>query len=90
MKKIIEDQRKNLLELIRSGRLPIAPGNIELIPQEDNQDYKAIIEEKSIDSDFTIIGFRDKDITDGMQLFEGFGDIGNILFVNADKQKEIL
>jgi solute carrier family 12 sodium/potassium/chloride transporter 2 len=89
-KKIIEDQRKNLLELIRSGRLPIAPGNIELIPQEDNQDYKAIIEEKSIDSDFTIIGFRDKDITDGMQLFEGFGDIGNILFVNADKQKEIL
>ena len=89
-KKILETQRDKLVALIRSGRLPISPGNVELIPQEENQDYKAIIEQKSIDADLTIIGFRDKDIIQGISLFQGFGDIGNILFVNADKQKEIL
>ncbi|MBT3748261.1 MAG: hypothetical protein HOG34_04690, partial [Bacteroidetes bacterium] len=47
------------------------------------------IADKSIDADLTIIGFRDKDITESEELFSGFGDIGNILFVNADKQKEI-
>ncbi|MCD6347276.1 MAG: hypothetical protein J7L96_07650 [Bacteroidales bacterium] len=88
-KNILEKQKEMLLSLIRSGRLPISPENIELIPQEETQDYKAIIEAKSIDADLTIIGFRDKDISKGLDLFNGFGDVGNILFVNADKQKEI-
>lgn len=89
-KKSMERQRENLVSLIQSGRLPISPGNVELIAQEENQDYKAIIEKKSIDADLTIIGFRDKDISQGIDLFSGFGDVGNILFVNADKQKEIV
>lgn len=86
----LEAQREKLVSLIQSGRLPIAPGNVELIAQEESQDYKAIISQKSIDADLTIIGFRDRDITEGISLFQGFGDIGNILFVNADKQKEIV
>ena len=89
-KEKLEEQRKKLLKLIATGRLPISPGNIDLIPQEENQNYKAIIEQKSIDADLTIIGFRDKDVSKGIDLFSGFGDIGNILFVNADKQKEIV
>jgi len=88
-KEKLEEQRKKLLKLIATGRLPISPGNIDLISQEENQNYKAIIEQKSIDADLTIIGFRDKDVSKGIDLFSGFGDIGNILFVNADKQKEI-
>ncbi len=88
-KKNIEAQRAKLLDLIRTGRLPISPENIDLIPQEETQNYKAIISEKSIDSDLTIIGFRDKDIVKGISLFTGFGDVGNILFINSDKQKEI-
>jgi hypothetical protein len=88
-KKNIEDQRIKLLELIRAGRLPISPGNIDLLPREEAQDYKSIVKEKSKDADLTIIGFRDKDIKKGMDLFTGFGDVGNILFVNSDKQKEI-
>jgi hypothetical protein len=88
-KKSIEAQRAKLLDLIRAGRLPISPGNIDLIPQEENQDYKAIITDRSIDADLTIIGFRDKDIKKGISLFTGFGDVGNILFIHSDKQKEI-
>ncbi len=88
-KKTIEDQRSKLLQLIRTGRLPISPENTDLIPQEETQDYKAIITEKSIDADLTIIGFRDKDISKGISLFTGFGDVGNILFINSDRQKEI-
>jgi len=89
-KEKLKEQREKLLKLIATGRLPISPENIELIPQEENQNYKAIIEQKSIDADLTIIGFRDKDVSEGIDLFNGFGDIGNILFVNADKQKEIV
>jgi len=88
-KKNIEAQRLKLLEMIQAGRLPISPGNIDLIPREETQNYKAIITKKSIDADLTIIGFRDRDVKKGMELFTGFGDVGNILFVNSDKQKEI-
>ena len=88
-KKTIEDQRAKLLQLIRAGRLPISPENIDLIPQEETQNYKAIITQKSIDADLTIIGFRDKDVSQGNSLFTGFGDVGNILFINSDRQKEI-
>ncbi len=88
-KKNIEAQRSKLLDLIRTGHLPISSENIDLIAQEETQDYKAIITERSIDSDLTIIGFRDKDIGKGISLFNGFGDVGNILFINSDRQKEI-
>lgn len=86
----MELQKNKLLQLIKSGRLPISQNNVELIPRDENIDNKDIIREKSIDADFIIIGFREKSVIESKEtLFEGYGDIGNILFVNSNKQKPI-
>ncbi|MCK4663061.1 MAG: hypothetical protein KAT68_09365 [Bacteroidales bacterium] len=86
----IGEQKQKILSLIKSGRLPISPGNVELIPSDKDKNIKNIIAENSIDSDLTIIGFRNKSIKkSNAELFEGYGDIGNILFVNSNKEKPI-
>jgi amino acid transporter len=84
-------QKTKLLGLIKSGRLPISPSNISLIPVEKCENNKDIIKRYSIDADLTIIGYNchENDQMDAEELFNGYGDIGNILFVNATKAKEI-
>jgi len=87
----LEEQEERLLALVKSGRLPIAPKNVEFITQLPERDRKTIINERSIDADLTILGFqgfvlrRQKE-----KLFEGFGQIGNVLFVSATQQIEIV
>jgi hypothetical protein len=85
----LKEKQDNLLSLIKSGRLPIAPGNVELIPSEQKETRK-IISEKSVDSDLIIVGFRNELVkAKGIDLFNTFEDIGNVLFVCSQKEKEI-
>lgn len=84
-------QKETILGLIKSGRLPISPSNINLIPVEENENNKKTISRYSVDADLTIIGFNylhSEDIQ-AEELFNGYGDVGNILFVSATKAKEI-
>ena len=86
----LEREKNRLLMLIETGRLPISPSNIELIKKGPDVETKSIINQKSDVADLTILGFRSELVSaKGKQLFEGYNDIGNILFVNAAKQKEI-
>jgi amino acid transporter len=86
----MERKREDLLKLIKSGRLPISPSNVELIPVDSVTDTKAIISNKSVDADLTIIGFRSELIkVEGIKIFSDYEDIGNILFVSSTKEKEI-
>lgn len=88
-KDVTEEQEK-LFNLIKAGRLPISPKNIETIKHKVEVSTKDIINEKSKDADLTIVGFRAEAMKQrGPQLFEGYDGIGNILFVNATKEKEI-
>ncbi len=83
--------QENLLNLIESGRLPIAPKNVEIIRQNDNLSPKMLINDKSRDAGLTLIGFRAEQLRHGNnELFIGYDDIGNVLFVNAHKQMEIV
>ncbi len=85
----LKGKQDHLLSLIKSGRLPIALGNIELIPSEQKE-TKKIISEKSVDSDLIIVGFRNELIkAKGVDTFSIFDDIGNVLFVCSQKEKEI-
>lgn len=85
----IKQKQENLLSLIESGRLPIAPGNIQLIPSGQD-DIRKTITEKSLDADLIIVGFRHEMVkVRGIDLFTGYGDVGNILFVCSQKEKEI-
>jgi solute carrier family 12 (sodium/potassium/chloride transporter), member 2 len=86
----LETKRGQLLGLIKSGRLPISPGNVRLLPINKNKSQKQIIVEHSIDSDLTIVGFRHEMVKGkGIEVFTGYKDIGNILFVSSQKEKEI-
>ncbi|MBN2214429.1 MAG: hypothetical protein JW723_09305 [Bacteroidales bacterium] len=85
----IRQKQENLTALIESGRLPIAPGNIQLIPAGQD-DIRKTISQKSLDADLVIVGFRNELVKiKGVEIFQGYDDIGNILFVCSQKEKEI-
>ncbi|MEN0006185.1 MAG: amino acid permease, partial [Bacteroidota bacterium] len=84
------DELKRLFELIEDGQLPISPNNIEVIPRKQAADPRHIIKEKSKDADLTIVGFRDEVVKhNGTEVFKGYENIGNTIFVNAAEQKVI-
>ncbi len=85
----IETETK-LIELIKEGRLPISPTNIQLIPQLKEEKVDIIINKKSADADLTIVGYNSEQIEDESEItFSKYPDIGNILFVSAFKGKTI-
>ncbi|MBC8265784.1 MAG: amino acid permease [Flavobacteriales bacterium] len=85
-----ENYKKQMFSFIESGRLPISPLNLKMIPQNEHSGIKSIINMYSEKADLTIIGFRNevvkKQKTDA---FQGYQKLGNILFVNSLKEKEI-
>jgi len=86
----ISEVEEDLLEVIKSGRLPISPNNVELIPQNEDVSIKEIINQKSKDADLTMIGFRSEAIKQlGLSLFEGYDGVGNIMFINTTREKAI-
>ena len=86
----LREQRNKLTRLVESGRLPISVNNIELIPQEEGVETKSVINSHSRDADLTIVGFRSEVVKKkGIELFSDYDNIGNILFVNTNKEKDI-
>ncbi len=83
-------QREKLLELIDQGRLPISSHNILMIPKMEGQDDRDIINEYSKDADLTFIGFRSEILKhNGLDIFNGYDGVGDVLFMNTEKEKEI-
>lgn len=86
----LSEQREKLMSLIDAGRLPISPLNLSFIAQKENIDSKQIINDKSKDADLTIIGFRNELIKKKeVNVFLGYENIGDVLFVNTSKEKQI-
>ena len=86
----IADERQRILSLIETGRLPISQNNVELIPKKDDVDTKTIINDKSKDACLTIIGIREEVVRHkGKDVFLGYDQVGDILFVNSKTQKRI-
>jgi len=85
------DQKKEeLKELIKAGRLPISLANIKLISADADKQTREIIGEISVDADLTIVGFRHEQLkTESYKLYTGYDRLGNVLFVSANKKKEI-
>ena len=87
----LADQREKLLDQIKEGRLPISPNNVELIEKDQETNSRVIINERSVGADLTIIGFNSEAVKQlRAEVFEGYQDLGNILFVNSSKEKELL
>lgn len=85
-----EETRQNLIELVKMGRIPITPQNIKIIRKDEAVSSKKIINEKSAEAGLTIIGFRPDHIEIyGLDLFKGYDNVGNVIFVNSHEIKEI-
>jgi len=86
----LEQTRENLVELVKTGRIPITKKNIQIIKKDENVSSKVLINEHSADAGLTIIGFRAEHIKHyGADLFMGYEIVGDMLFVNSHRQKEI-
>ncbi len=90
-KEHLAKEKENLIQLTSTGRLPISAKNIRVIEVEEDIERKKLINEYSIDADLTLIGFHEGNIGphQGLQAFEGYNEIGNILFVNTSTSKYI-
>lgn len=87
--KLIETKTK-LLELVKSGRLPISPKNIEIIQINEDTNIKEIINKRSALAALTFIGYRSEQIKHKKEtLFEGYDQLGDVLFVNSCEKKSI-
>lgn len=87
-KEFMEEKRKQLLELIKTGRLPIGPSNVSMVPFE-SENRKDVIQKYSADADLTLIGFTTEMLSNIGELSEGYNDLGNILFVCSNRAKTI-
>ena len=86
----IKEQKEGLFELITTGRLPISVNNIELIAQKQETPIKEIINNKSQSADLSIVGFRSEILKrTASDLFAGYDQLSNVLFVNSTEEKEI-
>jgi len=85
----LEDQtRKNMEELVTSGRLPITSSNIEVIPQDPEVHQKDLVNQKSYDAGLVMMGYREESIKRD-NMFSGYDQVGTILFVNSHSEKII-
>ncbi|MFK7905816.1 MAG: amino acid permease [Chitinophagales bacterium] len=83
----IEAEQANLERVIEEGRLPISVSNIEIIAQKGYRKIKEIINEHSADAALTIIGFHNESLErEGSDMFQGYGELGSILFVHSDQE----
>ena len=86
----IQVTRNKLISLIHEGRLPISENNIEIIRADDRSSSKTLINERSKDAGLTMIGFHSDQIKhNGIEIFAGYDNIGDVLFVNARELREI-
>lgn len=85
-----EKVQRTMSELVVSGRLPITPQNIEIIVQPNDVSPKTIINRHSADAALTLIGYHEDSIHHPeAKAFEGYPNLGNILFVHSHDRKVI-
>ncbi len=87
----MSDQQARMVKLIKEGRLPISQNNVELITISADTNVKEIIGIKSVDADLTLIGFKTEVVKQLEEnAFDGYKNPGNVIFINAHREKEIL
>lgn len=85
-----EETEAKMAELLSSGRLPITRKNIEIIIQAPDMNSKSLITERSKNAGLTMLGIRKELLHRNKEkFFEGYENMGNILFVHSKEQKEL-
>ena len=85
-----DETRKNLEELVKTGRLPITSKNIQVLVEQSVPHLRTLVSEHSVQAGLCIIGFHAGALKkQGVLTFDRYDGLGNILFVNSHSQKEI-
>ena len=86
-----DETRKELSDLVLTGRLPITENNIEIIKLEQGDSVKNQINKRSSTAALVMTGFRPENLKhDGEAVLSGYDETGTVLFVNSQHQKEII
>ncbi len=86
----MEETAANVNQFVLDGRLPVSKHNISVIEHEPDVNFRAIIGRYSSEAALTIVGFYNELLKhEGEKHFEGFDEVGDILFVNAHKLLDI-
>ncbi|WP_339739184.1 amino acid permease [uncultured Sunxiuqinia sp.] len=86
----VEKTKMHLQDLIIRGRLPITLNNIEFLEENPEIGIREMINQRSSDAGLVILGFRGDHLKhQGAPLFQGFNNIGTMLFVNSHDEKVI-
>ncbi len=84
------NEKRQLLDLVKAGRLQISPKNIQFIEMKREVSVKKIMSDNSADADLVIVGYKGETIQSAsLDVFTGYDDLGNILFINSFREKEI-
>ncbi|MCY1723002.1 amino acid permease [Prolixibacteraceae bacterium Z1-6] len=82
--------KKEMKNLVLSGRLPITEKNIKIILQKEGISSRTIITKKSVNAGLTLIGLREEMLKhEKEELFKGYDELGTLLFVHSKNQKAI-
>ncbi len=85
-----EETKRAMNELVQTGRLPISEKSIRLLVQDENVSVKTIINENSGNAGLTMVGIREELVKrEKEKLFEGYNELGTILFVHSKDNKSI-
>ena len=86
----VDERKEDLLIMVKEGRLPISTRNVETVPLVKGTDKRIHINEHSRDADLCIIGFRGEPLRrEKANIFEGYDEVGTILFVNTLREIEL-
>jgi len=86
----LESFKKTQEILLQSGRLPITDNNIEWILEKHDVPFRALVNERSKNAGLTLLGFRLEQVKhEGVDVFKGFEDIGQVLFIHSSREIEI-
>ncbi|GET33366.1 Na-K-Cl cotransporter [Prolixibacter bellariivorans] len=88
-KEEIIEVRDTLEKLLKEGRLPISPFNIEIIPHDKDMGLRKLVADRSREAGLTMIGFESSQIKHDDDLFLGYENTGDILFVNSRFTKSL-
>lgn len=86
----VDERKRQLKELITKGRLPITSRNIEILVKKDMESPKKVINQLSADAGLVVVGMKEESLNHRKEeIFEGYDNLGDVLFVNSRQTKSI-
>ncbi len=86
----LESIQKKINDFVLVGRLPISEKNIEVIERKQDVSFKSLVNKYSKDAGLTLIGFQMEQVNhEGLNFFEGYEKLGDIVFVHSKISKDL-